>query len=315
MIRLISRSMRAGLMAALFLPVAVSFALAQAALAKHIVTADGHPLAVWEKRAAKPKGAILLLHGRTWSTLPDFDLQVPGEHRSLMDALVARGYSVYGLDLRGYGATPRDASGWDTPDRSVEDLAAALAWVAKNSGAPGKPALLGWSNGAMVSALFAQRHADQISALILTGYPKHPDSTFSALPAAVAEKMEPARSKNTAKAAASDFIASDAISKKAVDMYVAAALKADPVFTDWRHLEQWNAIDPKKVMVPTLLIQGELDPIAQSATQAAFFSRLGTADRAWVVMAGGDHASLIENMQPAFVAAVVNFLERPVWRR
>ena len=32
-------------------------------------------------------------------------------------------------------------------------------------------------------------------------------------------------------------------------------------------------------------------------------------------MAGGDHASLIENMQPAFVSAVVNFLERPVWRR
>jgi alpha-beta hydrolase superfamily lysophospholipase len=69
------------------------------------------------------------------------------------------------------------------------------------------------------------------------------------------------------------------------------------------------------VTTPTLLIQGELDPIAPTATQAAFFTRLGTADRAWVVMAGGDHASLIENMQPAFVAAVVGFLERPVWHR
>ena len=100
-----------------------------------------------------------------------------------------------------------------------------------------------------------------------------------------------------------------------MDVYVAAALKADPVRTDWRHLEQWSAIDPKKIMVPTLLIQGELDPIAATATQAAFFSRLGTADRAWVVMAGGDHASLMENMQPAFVAAMINFIERPVWRR
>ena len=305
MLRPIARSILAATLIA-------SGAGAQAAPVKHIVTADGHPLAVWEKKAPKPKGAILLLHGRTWSTLPDFDLQVPGEHRSLMDALVARGYSVYGLDLRGYGATPRDKSDWDTPDRSVEDLSAALAWVAKNSGAPGKPALLGWSNGSMVSALLASgRHADQISVLILTGYPHHPDSTIATLP----DTAKPAHAKTTAKAAASDFIAPDAISKKAVDIYVAAALKADPVRTDWKHAEQWNGIDPKRITVPTLLIQGELDPIAPTATQSAFFSRLGTADREWIVMAGGDHAALMENMQPAFVHSMINFIERPVWKR
>jgi alpha-beta hydrolase superfamily lysophospholipase len=307
----ISRSMRAGLAAVLLLPVAVSFSLAQAALVKHTVTADGHPLALWEKRAATPKGAILLLHGRTWSSLPDFDLQVPGEHHSLMDALVARGYAVYALDLRGYGATPRDASGWDTPDRSAEDLSAALAWVAKNSGVAGKPAVLGWSNGSTVALLCAQRHPDQLSALILTGYWKHPDSIIVTVP----DTAKPAREKTTAKAAASDFIAPGAISTTALDAYVAAALKADPVRTDWRRLDQFNAIDPAKVSVSTLIIQGELDPIAPTATQAALFSRLGTADRAWIVMAGGDHASLIENMQPAFVAAMINFIERPVWRR
>src|ERR1700689_4515256 len=123
--RAIQQIMRADLAAAFFIS---SIAFAQPAPVKHTVMADGHPLAVWEKKAANPKGAILLLHGRTWSTLPDFDLQVPGEHRSLMDALVARGYSVYGLDLRGYGATPRDKTDWDTPNRSVEDLSAALAW-------------------------------------------------------------------------------------------------------------------------------------------------------------------------------------------
>jgi alpha-beta hydrolase superfamily lysophospholipase len=307
----LARALRAGVLAALLPFPAASVALAQVALVKHTVTADGHPLALWEKRAANPKGTILLLHGRTWSSLPDFDLQVPDEHHSLIDAFVARGYAVYALDLRGYGATPRDASGWDTPDRSAEDLSAALVWVAKNSGVAGRPALLGWSNGSTVSLLCAQRHPDQISALILTGYWKHPDSMIVTVP----DTARPAREKTTAKAAASDFIAPGAMSKKALDAYVVAALKADPVRTDWRHLEQWNAIDPGKVTVPTLLIQGELDPIAPTATQAAFFSRLGMADRAWIVMAGGDHASLIENMQPAFVSAVVNFLERPVWRR
>ncbi|MGH7656473.1 MAG: alpha/beta hydrolase [Gemmatimonadaceae bacterium] len=293
--------------AALFAPLAG----AQSRPVKHTVNADGQPLALWEKRAANPKGTIVLLHGRTWSSLPDFDLQVPGEHHSLMDALVARGYAVYALDLRGYGATPRDASGWDTPDRSAEDLSAALDWVAKNSGVPGKPALLGWSNGSTVAELCAQRHPDQVSALILTGYWKHPDSTR----VSDADTVTPARAKTTAKDAASDFIAPGAISKVAVDAYVAAALKADPVRTDWRRLEQFNALEPARLTTPTLLIQGELDPIAPTATEAAFFSRIGTADREWIVMAGGDHASLIENMQPAFVAAVVSFLDRPVWRR
>jgi pimeloyl-ACP methyl ester carboxylesterase len=283
---------------------------AQSAPVKHIVNADGQPLAVWEKRAANPKGAIVLLHGRTWSSLPDFDLQVAGEHRSLMDALVARGYAVYALDLRGYGATPRDASGWDTPDRSAEDLSVVLAWVAKNSGVSGKPALLGWSNGSTVAELCAQRHPEQLSALVLTGYWKHPDSTRVSGP----DTVTPLRQKTTAKDAASDFIAPGAISKKAIAAYVAAALKADPVRTDWRRLEQFNAIDPAQLKTPTLLIQGEFDPIAPTATEAAFFSRIGTGDRAWVVMAGGDHASLMENMQPAFVEAVVSFLERPVWR-
>ena len=86
------------------------------------MVSGGHSLALWEKRAPQPKRAIVLVHGRTWSSLPDFDLQVSGEHRSLMDALVAKGYAVYALDLRGYGATARDRTGWNSPDQAAEKL-------------------------------------------------------------------------------------------------------------------------------------------------------------------------------------------------
>ncbi|MGZ3464980.1 MAG: alpha/beta hydrolase, partial [Gemmatimonadaceae bacterium] len=79
---------------------------ASAQLAHHTVTVDGHPIAVWEKRSPHARRNLLLVHGRTWSSIPDFDLHVPGENLSVMDALVARGYDVYAIDLRGYGATP-----------------------------------------------------------------------------------------------------------------------------------------------------------------------------------------------------------------
>src|SRR4249919_1529824 len=75
------------------------------------VTSDGHPMAVWGRRPANPRNAILLVHGMTWSTRPDFDLQVPGLQRSVMSSLAAQGVAAYGVDLRGYGETPRDATG------------------------------------------------------------------------------------------------------------------------------------------------------------------------------------------------------------
>ena len=132
---------------------------------QHTVVVDGHGLAVWEKRPAQARGAILLIHGRTWSSLPNWDLQVPGEDRSVMDALVRAGYAAYALDQRGYGATPRDSTGWLTPDRAVDDAAAVLAWIRQREGGA-RPAILGYSLGASVALLTAQRHPDAVSAAV-----------------------------------------------------------------------------------------------------------------------------------------------------
>ena len=72
---------------------------------------------------------MVLLHGRTWSARPNFDLQVPGEDLSLMDGLVEAGYAAFAVDLRGYGQTPRDETGWLNPDRAAKDLKAVLERV------------------------------------------------------------------------------------------------------------------------------------------------------------------------------------------
>ena len=273
---------------------------------KHLVTSSGHQLALWEKGPPQPKGAIVLVHGRTWSSLPDFDLQVPGEKRSLMDALVIKGYAVYALDLRGYGATARDASGWNSPNQAADDLAEALRWIMKSSGISGKPVVFGWSNGATVAHLAAQKTPELMSSLILFGYWKDPDSLVTSGP----DTVTPLRAKTTAVAAASDFIRPEAISKKAIDVYVAAAIKTDSIRSDWRRLEEYNALSPAKLKVPTLLITGEFDPLAPAKSQEKFFKRLAATDKRWVTIKGGDHAALIEDMQPEFVATMVSFIER-----
>ena len=149
----------------------------RAALQHHTLDVDGHPMAVWEKSPENPTATIVLIHGRTWSSLPDFDLQVPGEDLSLMDGLVAEGFGTFAVDLRGYGGTPRDETQWLTPDRAARDVVEILRWVAERTG--DLPALFGWSNGSMVAQLAAQRSGELMSALILFGYPVGPDSNFS----------------------------------------------------------------------------------------------------------------------------------------
>jgi pimeloyl-ACP methyl ester carboxylesterase len=275
---------------------------------RHLVQADGHPLAVWSKQAASPRDAIVVVHGRTWSTRPDFDLQVPGEDRSLMDALVREGFVVYGVDLRGYGETPRDDSGWTSPDRAAADVHAVLSWVHERHPDLPPPALLGWSMGSLVSQLCAQRHPDALSDLILYGYPREPGAKH---PPGPPVGTKPPRANTTAKAAAEDFIAPNVITKKAIDAFVAAALTSDPIRADWRALDELDALDPKKVSTPTLVIHGELDPYAPVSAQANLFEQLAHPDRTWVIVPGGDHAAHLEDTKDRFVQAVVTFIRRP----
>jgi alpha-beta hydrolase superfamily lysophospholipase len=272
---------------------------------QHTVRVEGHPLAVWEKRPASPRGAILLVHGRTWSSLPNWDLRVPGEQRSVMDGLVRAGYAAYALDQRGYGATPRDDTGTLSPSRAVADVAAVLAWIREREGGS-RPALLGYSLGASITLLTAQRHPDALSAAVLYAFAVDPDRPPASAPAGT----PPARQPTTAEGAASDFITPGAASRAVVDAYVRQALASDPVRMDWVQQAELTP-DPAAVRVPVLLLHGIGDPLATVDLQGRIFSRLGTADRAWTILPNADHAAHVENAQAAWVHAVIRFLEQP----
>ena len=276
--------------------------LASEAPRKHQVDSQGHAMTVWEKRPAQARASILLIHGRTWSALPDFDLKVPnGENLSLMDSLTAHGFAVYALDMRGYGSTPRDTSGWLSPNKAVQDITAVLKWVDTNDGVERKPALFGWSFGSTLSQLTAQASPDLMSHLILFGYWYNPNMTFPENP----DPAAPERRKNNWDAAISDFKVPGSISQAAIDAFAKACLKHDPVRVDVRRLHQFNALDASKVKVPTLLIQGEHDHLTNTMAHAQVFTQLGHAQRSWVVLEGGDHAAHIEKPRDHMIRAMV----------
>jgi pimeloyl-ACP methyl ester carboxylesterase len=220
-----------------------------------------------------------------------------------MDALASEGLATYALDQRGYGETERDATGWLTPDRAAKDLAETLRWVHAKSGM--KPSLLGWSYGSMVSQLCVQRYPELAEKVILYGYPRGVDSTYTAGPA---EGVQAPRAATTAEAAAEDFIVPEAVTPATVKAFVAQALESDPIRVDWRERQQWSELDAARIKIPTLLMHGEHDPYAPELRQAEFFARIKSTDKKRVVLQGGDHAAHLESTGPRFVRALVSFL-------
>ena len=262
---------------------------------KHDVVVDGHHFAVWQKRSTQPRAAILLLHGRTWSSLPNFDLQVAGERRSFMDALVEAGFDVFALDMRGYGATPRDASAWLTPDRAVADVLGVVAWMQQRMPqAQRVPVyLFGLSRGAMIAAMAAQQRPEVLGGVVLLGFGFDPDAQAAATPA----NAKPERLQNTASAAESDFLTKDAYTPATVAAFSRAALKADPVLVDWRDENQFNAFRPAQVQAPV-------------AIEQKLFTRFGTPDKWWVILPGADHAAHLEKSSAELVRAIASFARR-----
>lgn len=278
--------------------------LTENTLLKHTVLSDGHPMALWEKKADSAKGLILLVHGRTWSAVPDFDLQVEGEDLSLMDGMVEQGYSTYAVDLRGYGETPRDSTEWASPNKAAKDILNILNWISVENDNK-KVHLFGWSMGSTLSLLATQKNAKDIASLTLFGYWQDLDIKFPETP-----NIQLQKSINTAENAASDFITLGSISQKAIDTYVKMALEYDPIRVDWRFASQYNSIDPSLITTPVLILQGEFDPIGPTERQVKLFTRLKTANKSWVVISGGDHAAFMETPRNYFIHSFSEFISR-----
>lgn len=275
------------------------------------VQSDGHPMAVWARKPASPKGTVLLVHGRTWSSRPDFDLQVPGLQRSVLASLAAQGFAAYAVDLRGYGETPRDGTGWFTPRRGVADIVSVLAWIAQQHPSLPKPALIGWSRGGGLAAIAAQQAPGSVSALVLFAFVFDPDLQFVDAPVAA----KPAMEKNTAAGAAADFISPAVTPPAVIKAFTEQALKADPVQVDLKNDAEFNLFKPDRLGTATLVLYGSKDPAILPEDAGKFFARIATGDKQMVALPGGDHAAQIEDTHDAWIAAVVSFLTRPPAKR
>jgi pimeloyl-ACP methyl ester carboxylesterase len=229
---------------------------------------DDHPLTVFGIESSNPQPddhILLMLHGRTWSSVPVYHL-LGGqknaakrgiESRSLMEALVAKNIQVYTMDFRGFGGTPKDATGAVEPNRCMEDVESVLSWLAARHGCstPEKISLMGWSQGALVAQLAAQRRRPLFSRLILYGSIYDPLVRYAREPLYVRNRENDTDIVNSFDAAVEDFTIEGTIPPKAATIFAETALLSDPIKAKWKSLYQFNTCDPARVHVPTLVVR------------------------------------------------------------
>ncbi|VEU34801.1 unnamed protein product [Pseudo-nitzschia multistriata] len=284
---------------------------------------DGHPLTVYgiggdESEPTCEDHVLLMLHGRTWSSVPVYHLlggplnaEKGLESRSLMEALHDKNIRVYSMDFRGFGGTPADASGGVEPNRCMEDVESVLDWLAKRHGCktPEKVSLMGWSQGALVAQLAAQRDKPLFSRLILYGSIFDPMVRFPRDPLYLRNPPEVEPLRNTFDAAIEDFTIEGTIPPKAATYFADAALLADPIKAQWKHMYQFNNCDPARVHVPTLVVVGDQDPYAPLHVQSTLFTNLGRGtDRTWSILSDADHAVHLLEGRSRFQSIVTSFI-------
>jgi alpha-beta hydrolase superfamily lysophospholipase len=270
-----------------------------------VVKADGQELIVWSRLPARAKAAVVLVHGRTWSARPAFDFDSQSVSRSLLRSLAAAGYATYAVDLPGYGSSARTATGWLSPTQAAVDVEAVVRFVTQLHRNLPPPALLGWSRGSKISALVATRSNGAISALVLYAFNFDADAPPLYGPAGTPAPGTP----NTADAARSDFVSPKVASPELVRDFVSAALASDPTQAPVCCDVEFRSIRPESIRVPTLLIHGARDPAFRPAVASAFFERLATTERRWIIVAAGDHAAHLEDTAPEVTSAIVDFLQ------
>jgi pimeloyl-ACP methyl ester carboxylesterase len=165
--------------------VALSLALLAAAPDPKIMKNDysidavdpGIKLFVREKRAegmkATEDNVVLFIHGATFPSTPDFDLQY--KDYSWADWMVKHGYVVYMFDKRNYGFSSREKA-MDEPPANNRPLSRSM-FVIRDIGAVvdhirhkehvAKVTLIGWSWGAMTGGYYTSLNPEKVRKLVL----------------------------------------------------------------------------------------------------------------------------------------------------
>jgi pimeloyl-ACP methyl ester carboxylesterase len=257
-------------------------------------------LFLWEKYAVLParRGTILFVHGSSMASQPTFDLHVPGRpYSSVMDYFAELGFDCWCVDMEGYGRSDKSRDINCDISNGADDLAAASDYILRVRDC-GALLVYGISSGALRAALFAQRHPERVARLALDAMVWTGEGSPTL---AERRKKLPEFLKNNRRPIDRAFVHSiftrdhpGTADEATVDAFADAILALDDSIPNGTYVDMCAnlpIVDPRKIVVPTIIMRGEYDGIASLDDLLRFFALLPNADKHFAVMPGIAHAS------------------------
>jgi len=278
-------------------------------------------LYVYRKRAEGSPGPVLfLIHGSSLSSIPSYDLRIPGQdHYSVMDHFARLGFDVWTMDHDGYGRSSRTASNADIAD-AVADLKAAWPIVSAESGKR-SGTVYGQSGGALRAAAFAQACPEEVDRLILDGFVW--TGRGSPTLAKRRERLDEWRASNRRKVDRAFFETifnrdhpafGDPLVARAWADYELALDDSFPTGTYVDMSANLPLVDPARIRCPVQIIRGEFDGIASDDDLIDFFRLLPNKEKQFCSMSGQAHVGPQAVNRHRFIHVMQGFLTMPARR-
>ena len=282
---------------------------------------NGVKLWVYRKRLENlPSDAprLFLVHGSSYSGKTMFDLQVPDrEGYSMMDVFARLGYDVWTMDHEGYGHSDRTTSNSDIQS-GVEDLAAAMKVVERETKSKPTLAFFGQSSGALRAARFANQHPQYVDKLALDAFvwtgkdaptlaerkknlPKYQASNRRPVSAEFYRSVFTRDHSGAAEPMLGDIVAKE-------EMQYGDSV---PTGTYVDMTTKLPLVDPDKVMCPVMILRAEHDGIATDEDIVGFYTRLPNPDKQMVKIGGLAHTAFLGVNRARFHHALHAFLTMP----
>jgi acylglycerol lipase len=232
--------------------------------------------------AAAPRAVVAICHGFNSHS---------GYYLWVADQLVASGFAVYALDLRGRGKSEGDRFYVDRIGEYEDDLAEVIR-LAK-SREPGLPLyLLGHSAGGVTACIYALDYQEELAGLICESFAFQvpaPDFALAVLKGIshIAPHAHVLKLKNE------DF---------SRDANVVAAMNADPLIADENqpsqtvaalvHADERLKKEFGAITLPLLILHGTADKAAKPSGSQVFHDAAGSEDKTLKLYDGGYHDPL-----------------------
>jgi pimeloyl-ACP methyl ester carboxylesterase len=285
---------------------------------EHWVDNGNIRLYVWEKVVGNPSGKpiVVLCHGSATAGKESFDLQVRGKATySLMDVLAQAGFDVFAPDVRGFGRSTHP-DGLMTTMEASQDLNAVVDYILKKRGAA-KVNLLGWSWGTQYGGMFVMAQPQKIARYISYAQ-MHVDSPDIAKrrPRVDVFRKNPYLSIPEAgwKPRFFSMAPPEANDPEVIDAYARAAVQVEVKSPTGPQLDMVTImpmINARLMLVPTMIIHGQYDDVADLNGLLPFFIDLPNPDKQYVVVPNAGHMMHLQKGHRMFQHYVIGFFSAP----